>query len=351
MQFLNDLMNPSSELAKTLNSLYDGVYVVDTQRIILFWNKAAELITGYTAAEVLGKSCKDDILNHIDENGVLLCRGACPLLKAISCAGTSTAKVYPKSRSGKRFPVETHVSTVKDENGIVVAAIEVFRDISLQEEHRIMQEKFNNLVRQYVSTATISDIESRIVSSLPSGNSRSIDLSIMYMDVVNFTGFSESNSPEATVKLLNDLFGVCDVITRECFGDIDKFIGDALMAVFNDANDAVRSAIKILDTGIPELNRIRRENHETEISIRIGINSGIVLQGDVGTPDRKDLTVIGDAVNTAARIEKASLPNRLMISEATYSRLNSNLSGQFTFHHDVELRGKTEPIKLFIHGL
>jgi PAS domain S-box-containing protein len=349
MQFLNDLMNPSSELAKTLNSLYDGVYVVDTQRIILFWNKAAEQITGYSSEEVLGKSCKDDILNHIDENGVLLCRGACPLLKAISCAGTSTAKVYPKSKSGKRFPVETHVSTVKNEKDEVVAAIEVFRDISLQEEHRIMQEKFNNLVRQYVSTATISDIESRIGGSAPSGSSRILDLSIMYLDVVNFTGFSESNSPEATVKLLNDLFGVCDVITRECFGDIDKFIGDALMAVFNDANDAVRSAIRILEVGIPELNRIRRENNETEIAIRIGINSGLVLQGDVGTLDRKDLTVIGDAVNIAARIEKASLPNRLMISEATYSRLNSSLSDQFTFHHEVELKGKTEPIKLFIH--
>lgn len=349
MQFLNDLTNPSSELAKTLNSLYDGVYVVDTQRIILFWNKAAEQMTGYSAAEVLGKSCKDDILNHIDENGVLLCRGACPLLKAISCAGTSTAKVYPKSRSGKRFPVETHVSTVKDENGIVVAAIEVFRDISLQEEHRIMQEKFNNLVRQYVSTATISDIESRIGGSVPSGNSRILDLSVMYMDVVNFTSFSESNSPEATVKLLNDLFGVCDVITRECFGDIDKFIGDALMAVFNDANDAVHSAMKILETGIPELNRLRLENNETEIAIRIGINSGLVLQGDVGTPDRKDLTVIGDAVNIAARIEKASLPNRLMISEASYSRLNSSLCDQFAFHHEVELKGKSEPIKLFIY--
>jgi len=351
MQFIDDLMNPTSELAKALNSLYDGVYVVDPQRNILFWNKAAEQMTGYSAAEVLGKSCKDDILNHIDEDGILLCRGACPLLKAISCAGTSRAKVYPKSKSGKRFPVETHVSTVKDESGTVVAAIEVFRDISLQEEHRIMQEKFNSLIRKYVSTATLSDIEGRIGGSATSGRTRILDLSVMYMDVVNFTGFSEVNSPEATVRLLNDLFGVCDVITRECFGDIDKFIGDALMAVFNDANDAVRSAIRILEVGIPELNRIRRENNETEIAVRIGINSGLVLQGDVGTLDRKDLTVIGDAVNTAARIEKASMPNRLMISEATYSRLNSTFCDQFAFHHDVELRGKTEPIKLFIYGV
>jgi PAS domain S-box-containing protein len=349
MQFLLDLQNPDSELARALNSLYDGVYVVDPQRRILFWNQAAEAMTGYSAAEVLGKSCKDDILNHIDENGILLCRGACPIVKAIACAGTSSAKVYPKTKLGRRFPVETHVSTVKDDNGEVVAAIEVFRDITHQEEYRIIQEKFNGLIRKYVSTATYSDIQSRIAGTSQSGQTRILDLTVLYLDVVNFTGFAEKNSPEATVRLLNDLFGICDVITRECFGDIDKFIGDAIMAVFNDANDAVRSAIRILETGIPELNKLRADNNESSIAIRIGINSGLVLQGDVGTLDRKDLTVIGDTVNIAARIEKSSLPNRLMISEATLARLEEKQYKQFIFHHEVELKGKSEPIKLYIH--
>ena len=102
MQFLDDLQNPQSELVRTLNNLYDGVYVVNPQRVILFWNKAAEAMTGYSAAEVTGKSCKDDILNHIDENGILICRSACPILKAIACKGTSAAKVYPKTKAGKR---------------------------------------------------------------------------------------------------------------------------------------------------------------------------------------------------------------------------------------------------------
>ncbi len=348
MQFLLDLQNPDSELVRTLNNLYDGVYVVDSHRKILFWNKAAETMTGYSSAEVIGKSCKDDILNHIDENGILMCRSVCPIVKAIACAGNSSAKVYPKTKLGKRFPVETHVSTVKDENGVVVAAIEVFRDITHQEDYRIMQEKFNGLIRKYVSTATYSDIQSRISGTGHTGQTRILDLSVLYLDVVNFTGFAEKNSPEATVGLLNDLFGICDVITRECFGDIDKFIGDAIMAVFTDANDAVRSAIKILETGIPELNKIRAENNESSIAIRIGINSGLVVQGDVGTIDRKDLTVIGDTVNTAARIEKSSLPNRLMISEATLARLTAEQYRQFNFHHEVELKGKAEAIKLFI---
>ncbi len=349
MQFLDDLQNPQSELVRTLNNLYDGVYVVNPQRVILFWNKAAEAMTGYSAEEVTGKSCKDDILNHIDENGVLICRSACPILKAIACKGSSAAKVYPKTKAGKRFPVETHVSTVQDEDGSVVAAIEVFRDISHQEEYRIMQEKFNSLIRKYVSTTTYSDILERVQSDSQQGKPRILDLTVLYLDVVNFTGFSEKNPPQAVVNLLNDLFGICDVITRECFGDIDKFIGDAIMAVFNDANDAVRSAIRILDSGIPELNKVRQENGDEPIAIRIGINSGLVLQGDVGTIDRKDLTVIGDTVNTAARVEKASLPNRLMISEATLSRLSKELYTQFVFHHSVELKGKSEPIRLFIH--
>lgn len=349
MQFLDDLQNPQSELVRTLNNLYDGVYVINPQRVILFWNKAAEAMTGYSAEEVTGKSCKDDILNHIDENGVLICRSACPILKAIACKGSSAAKVYPKTKAGKRFPVETHVSTVQDEDGSVVAAIEVFRDISHQEEYRIMQEKFNSLIRKYVSTTTYSDILERVQSDSQQGKPRILDLTVLYLDVVNFTGFSEKNPPQAVVNLLNDLFGICDVITRECFGDIDKFIGDAIMAVFNDANDAVRSAIRILDSGIPEMNRLREENGDESVAIRIGINSGLVLQGDVGTIDRKDLTVIGDTVNTAARVEKASLPNRLMISEATLARLNSELYASFAFHHNVELKGKSEPIRLFIH--
>jgi len=350
MQFLDDLKDPHSELVRTLNNLYDGVYIVNPKRVIIFWNKAAENMTGYTAAEVLGKSCKDDILNHIDENGILLCRSGCPIVQAMATKTNAEAKVYPKTKAGMRFPVETHITNVLDDNGTVVAAIEVFRDITHLEEYRIMQEKFNSLIRKYVSTATYSDIQSRIQGANQQNVPRILDLSVLYLDVVNFTGFSEVNKPEDVVRLLNDLFGICDVITRECFGDIDKFIGDAIMAVFIDANDAVRSAIRILETSIPELNKIRVEAGVNPVAIRIGINSGLVLQGDVGTIDRKDLTVIGDTVNTAARIEKSSLPNRLMISEATLARLNNDLVNSFTFHHDVELKGKSEPIKLYIHN-
>lgn len=349
MKLIEAIRDTNSQVAYLLNGLYDSVYIVSPDRHILFWNEAAEKLTGYTQDEVLGKCCGDNILNHIDENGLLLCRSACPLLKAMQTNSNVTAKVYPKNKEGRRFPVETHVSPLYDEEGKLLGAIEVFRDISAQEEYRILQEKFNSLIRKYVSGTTFADVQQRVRGEAVQGKTRILDLSVLYLDIVSFTTFSENNPPESVIRMLNELFGICEVITKECYGDIDKFIGDAIMAVFNDANDAVRSAIRILEVSLPEMNRIRRENGEAEISIRIGINSGLVLQGDVGTLDRKDLTVIGDTVNTAARIEKASLPNRLMISEATLSRLDKSLHGEFVFHHSVALKGKTEELSLFIH--
>ncbi len=350
MSFLDQLKSPS-HLSNLLDSIYDGVYIVDRQRRILFWNKAAEEMTGFSKAEVMGKCCGDNILNHIDENGMLLCRAACPILKVFAEAKPFDTKVYPKSKSGKRFPVETHISLVYDEEGNVIAAIEVFRDITLQEEYRILQEKFNAMIRKYVSSTTYADIKDRLNSNTHLNQPRIHDLSVFYLDIVNFTSFSESNPPDEIVKMLNELFGICEIITRECFGDIDKFIGDAIMAVFTDANDAVRAGLKILNQSLPEMNRIRLENGEQEIGVRIGINSGNVLQGDIGTIDRKDLTVIGDTVNIAARLEKGSMPNRLLISEATFARLDQELIDHFVSYDAMELKGKSERIRTFMSEL
>jgi len=343
-------INSEISLAELLDSLYDGVYVVDPQRRIIFWNKAAEKMTGYSREEVLGRSCGDNILNHIDDNGMLLCRSLCPILRAFADAEPVDAKVYPKSKSGKRFPVETHISVIRDEHGKPLAAIEVFRDISQQEDYRILQEKFNHVIRQYVSTTTYSEVRDRIHGDEDDVHSpRILDLTVFYLDVVNFTAFSEKTPPQDVVMMLNELFGICEVITKECFGDIDKFIGDAVMAVFADANDAVRAAISIVSKGLPEMNRIRIENNETPIGIRIGINSGMVLQGDIGSLDRKDLTVIGDTVNVASRLEKGSMQNRILISEATFARLDDKYLQLFEPYGEIQVKGKSEKLKTFIN--
>ncbi|MFH1958361.1 MAG: adenylate/guanylate cyclase domain-containing protein [bacterium] len=330
-------------LAFMLNTIFDGVYIVNRKREIIFWNKGAEEITGYKYGEVCGRRCSYDILNHIDENGKLLCKENCPLSKTFETGKHVRIKVYPLHKSGRRFPVMMHIAPVRDKDKNIIAAIEVFRDISKEEDYRILQEKFNNLIRKYVSSATFKDVMERLKSDVKS-DARIRDLTVLYLDVAGFTGFSEKNPPLKAARMLNEVFGICGVITKECHGDIDKFIGDALMAVFVDANDAVCAGVKILEA-LSKLNRKRSEKGKEPINVRIGINSGNVIQGDIGTFERKDLTVIGDVVNTTSRIQGIGDINSIFISEAAYSRLKN--PEIFKFHKKVAIRGKKHRIPVF----
>lgn len=341
------LQRTDTVLGEVMNSIFDGVYMVDRTRRILFWNRGAEKITGYSADEVMDKHCFDNILNHVDENGHLICKGRCPLSEAMATGNAVSAKIYPLRKDGVRVPVLTNISPIRDGDGEVIAAIEVFRDISTEENYRILQEKFNKIVRKYVSGHAYKEI---LTQAHLGGDNASVqvrDLTILYLDIVGFTPLAEKSSPEEIVNILNDVFGMCDVITKERNGDIDKFIGDAIMAVFVDANDAVGAGEQILTDALLDLNELRAKEGHEPIAVRIGVNSGNVLQGDVGTADRKDLTVIGDVVNTAERVESICEPNTLTISEATFARLAPETADRFAYVGEVTVKGKTEPLRVF----
>lgn len=337
------LKRKDTVLARMLNTIYDAVYIVDKDRRILFWNKAAEKMTGYAAQNVEGISCADNVLNHIDQNGRLLCKTACPLVHCMTHNVSVEEKVYPLHQSGRRFPVQTHVAPILNERGEVIAGIEVFRDISHEEDFRILQEKFNTLIKRYVSTATMDEVLAQLDGS-EKGEPRLRDLTVMYLDVVGFTAFSEKHSPDETVALLNDVFGMSEVITTEFHGDVDKFMGDCVMAVFIDANDAVAAAEQILDA-LGRYNELREKNGQVAVGVRIGVNSGRVIQGDVGMRERKDLTVIGDVVNTAARVEELAAPNTVLITESTRARLER--AERFVLVKETEVQGRAEPVRVY----
>jgi PAS domain S-box-containing protein len=333
--YLQKLVN-NNQTQLMLDTIFDAIYIVDTNRTIVYWNKGAEQITGYTKSEVMGKKCANNILNHIDEQGRLLCKSFCPLVNAMQNDLYLTEKVYPLCKNKNRIPTTTHISPIKNDEGEIVGAIEVFRDISTEEAYRTLQEKFKRVVQKYISNTTYHQIVDQLQHNNTQANALK-DLTILYLDIVDFTTLSEKLFPGEVADLLNNLFGICDVITRECHGDIDKFIGDSIMATFIDANDAVRAASNILDA-LKLFNGDRIKSGESEIKLRFGINSGNVVQVEVGTHDRKDFTVIGDTVNTASRIESISEPNTIYISEQTYIKLSEK--EPFEFVGTRSLKGK-----------
>jgi diguanylate cyclase (GGDEF)-like protein/PAS domain S-box-containing protein len=113
-----------------LDNLYDGVYYVDPDRRITFWNKAAEVITGYSRQEVLGRHCSDNLLKHVDEQGVSLCLTACPLAHAVQDGQPRAATVYLHHKNGHRLPVAVRVTPRRNESGDIRGAVEVFSDNS-----------------------------------------------------------------------------------------------------------------------------------------------------------------------------------------------------------------------------
>ena len=111
-----------------IENLFDGVYYVDCKRTITYWNAAAERITGYKRAEVLGKPCAANILRHIDEAGTELCQNGCPLAATLQDGQSREINVYLHHNQGYRLPVAVRVSPVRDESGAIVGAAEVFTE-------------------------------------------------------------------------------------------------------------------------------------------------------------------------------------------------------------------------------
>jgi diguanylate cyclase (GGDEF)-like protein/PAS domain S-box-containing protein len=111
-----------------LDSLHDGVYFVDAERKITYWNRGAEVLTGYTASEVIGRYCFDNLLSHVDENGKALCVEGCPLAATIADGQRREVDVYLRHKLGHRVPVSIRAAAIADSTGANIGAVETFSD-------------------------------------------------------------------------------------------------------------------------------------------------------------------------------------------------------------------------------
>jgi len=132
---------------QVLDHLGEAVYFVDRDRKILYWNRAAEEITGYPAAEVVGSHCQDEILDHCDEFNRPLCTDQCPLVASMQLGRSVEKRVFLKRRDGLRLPVNVRVAPITDAGGEIIGAVEVFHDVSSELEVERINEELKELVR------------------------------------------------------------------------------------------------------------------------------------------------------------------------------------------------------------
>lgn len=123
-------MSSPVDPAVLLDSMAEGMYVVDTRRSITFWNASAQRIAGYDAEQVAGRFCGDGLLNHVDESGASMCGASCPLRATLADGRTRHARSYLHHEAGHLVPVRVTAVPLRDDSGTIVGAIETFTDDS-----------------------------------------------------------------------------------------------------------------------------------------------------------------------------------------------------------------------------
>jgi adenylate cyclase len=179
------------------------------------------------------------------------------------------------------------------------------------------------------------------------------EVTVFFSDIRGFTAFSENRTPEEVVDMLNEYFSVMVKIITTHHGVVDKFIGDAIMAVWGapqstgrDSENAVRACIE-MRKALLDLNHRRSARGQPPIKIGMGLHSGHAISGTIGSQERMEYTVIGDAVNMASRIESSTkaFGADLLISETVYQQVKEDFL--VVAAGSAEVKGKAEALNLY----
>jgi adenylate cyclase len=263
-----------------------------------------------------------------------------PLIKAVIVSAYGDMQNIRTAMNRGAFDFVTKPINFED----LTLTIQKTIDHVLQVRKTLQAIKENNILKMYVDESVLNFMGTREYESSIMLN-ETVEATVAFIDICSFTAISESESPDLVVKLLNGYF---DIIVKEILaqgGHIDKFIGDAIMAVFRgdyhldraiDACLAVRS--KIDDCPVVS----EKTNYSPKVSI--GINSGEMISGNIGSAGlrRLDYTVIGDAVNIAQRLQSVAGPGQIIIQESAYELVKESF--QCRKVGEVKLKNKSNPL-------
>jgi len=234
--------------------------------------------------------------------------------------------------------------------GIVVfgfSAITSFRYFTEEKEKLWIKQAFSHYLSKEVINELMDD-----PSKLKLGGERR-NITVIFSDVRGFTSFSEARQPEEVVAMLNSLLSEQVKVVFKYSGTLDKFVGDELMAFFgapgiqhadNHAEVAVRTAVEI-QSKMKELQQQWSAEKKESLNIGIGINSGDMVVGNMGSAERMDYTVIGDNVNLGARLCSVAKGGEIIISEATYEACRGQILAEKL--ESISVKGKAAPVSIY----
>ncbi|MBE9562749.1 MAG: hypothetical protein IMF12_07810, partial [Proteobacteria bacterium] len=356
-------------MQQVVNSLDHPFYVIDTS------NYQIELANSFMHKLGFKPQMTCHVLTHKNPKPCTSKNDPCPLEVIKNTKKSTTLEHTHFDLKGNPINVEVHGFPILDENGDVTKMIEYSLDITERkiaerkrnQQNKLLQEKneqlnkftiqlkelqkeklylLNQSYGHFVPHQFLNLLGKEDITDIQLGDQTEQNMTILFADIREFTSLSETMSPQDNFNFINAFLGRMEPVISAHYGFIDKYIGDAIMALFYNADDAIKAGIAMLKA-LADYNTTRGRPGRPIIKIGIGINTGSLMLGIVGSKNRMAGTVISDAVNTAARLESLTkvYHTSLIISEASYKDLTNK--DNIRLIDMVKVKGKSKYVKIF----
>ena len=359
---LNEVLSENeSRLTQFLEAMPVGIFVVDAKGKPFYINSCGE--------RVLAQGLISDLVNE-------------QLPEVYQFYGAGTNQLYPIDRqpmvralrgevvrvddaeihgADRIVPIEVWATPIYDERKNIVYAIAAFQDITERQEVETERRQFTDeLEKALAAEEKLTDAYGRFVPhqflhflgyesilEVKLGDQVQKEMSVLFSDIRDFTALSELMNPEENFQFINAYLSRMEPVITDNFGFIDKYIGDAIMALFNgSADDAVKAGIAMLEQ-LNEYNSSPSLPDRPPLQIGIGINTGSLMLGTVGGQSRMDSTVISDAVNLASRVENLTKEYgvSMLITHNTFIQLTDVYD--FRLIDRVTVKGKSRMVTIY----
>jgi len=289
-----------------IDNLHDGVYFVDRDRVITYWNKGAERITGYSAAQTLGRACRDNLLNHVTANGVQLCLNNCPLAAVMQDGKEREVEVFLHHADGHRLPVVIRATAMRDGSGNITGAIESFRNNTqvfntrreLRELHQVA------MTDPLTGIGNRRHLDGRLSAVIAEFQNNASPAGLLFMDVDQFKQFNDTYGHNTGDNVLHMLAQTIRHALRAT-DTIGRWGGEEFIAILHDVQDEndLRAAAEKVRT-LVQYSRLDVNGQGLTVTISIG---GTLLLAE-DTPD----SLVGRADELMYRSKQAGR-NRVTI--------------------------------------
>ncbi len=328
-------------------SIATGIITTDVDQKITLFNRAAETIMGTPLQLLIGKSLREAF------------PGLLPALEEVTAVVIQSGEIAQNQELASHIPsrgdlyLRLSATPLRDAYLATKGATLVFEDLTetrqLEAERERIRQTFGRVVAPRVRDRLLSD-----ASNLQLDGSQQL-VTILFADLNGFTSFSEKHSPETVFNRLNAYFDMAAQAILEQEGTLDKFIGDAVMALWNSPDSqpdhalrACRAALAIMKYNAEANGKVT--NPEDQLVFRIGVSTGPAIVGNVGTRQLFNYTAIGDTVNLSQRLQTAARRGQILITKATYQIVKDSVRAQPL--KAISVKGREQSVDVYaLQGL